>query len=103
MARPATSRRPADRRASRLDRPGRRHVPSNSEPSPAAGSGLAADGSAVPANPVRSTEEEAIAVITPDLFWTLLPPADREQLGLRLSRLVLKAVRPSALRAEEDV
>jgi hypothetical protein len=56
----------------------------------------------VPATPVRPAEEEAVAVVTPDLFWTLLPPADREQLGLRLSRLVLKAVRPSALQAEED-
>jgi hypothetical protein len=26
------------------------------------------------------------------VFWGLLPPAERERLGLRLSRLVLKAV-----------
>jgi hypothetical protein len=30
--------------------------------------------------------------MTPTAFWALLPPADRERLGLRLSRLVLKAV-----------
>ena len=26
-------------------------------------------------------------------FWALLPPAERERFGLRLSRLVLRAVR----------
>jgi hypothetical protein len=31
--------------------------------------------------------------MTPDLLWSLLPAADREQFGLRLSRLVLRAVR----------
>ena len=31
--------------------------------------------------------------MTPDAFWSLLPPADRERFGLRLSRLVLRAVR----------
>jgi hypothetical protein len=40
--------------------------------------------------------------VTPDAFWTLLPPADRERLGLRLSRLVLKAVRPPVPHPEED-
>jgi hypothetical protein len=38
--------------------------------------------------------------VTPDAFWTLLPPADRERFGLRLSRLVLRAVR--APDPEED-
>jgi hypothetical protein len=56
----------------------------------------------VPATPARPAEEEAADVVTPDSFWALLPPADRERLGLRLSRLVLKAVRPPAPRAEED-
>jgi hypothetical protein len=102
MARPATSRRPAGRRTRRLDRPTRRHVPRDSERSPAGGSGLAADGAPVPATPVRSAEEEAADAVTPDLFWALLPPADRERLGLRLSRLVLKAVRPPTPRVEED-
>jgi hypothetical protein len=103
MARPATPRRPADRRTSCLDRPGRRHVPRDPEPSPAVGSGLAADGPPLPATPVRSAEEEPIAVVTPDSFWTLLSPADRERLGLRLSRLVLKAVRTPAPHPAEDV
>jgi hypothetical protein len=31
--------------------------------------------------------------MTPLAFWALLPPADRERFGLRLSRLVLRAVR----------
>ncbi len=34
--------------------------------------------------------------MTPAAFWALLPTADRERLGLRLSQLVLKAVRPPA-------
>ena len=33
--------------------------------------------------------------MTPDGFWALLPDADRERFGLRLSRLVLRAVRPN--------
>jgi hypothetical protein len=31
--------------------------------------------------------------VTPGAFWALLPDADRERFGLRLSRLVLRAVR----------
>jgi hypothetical protein len=38
--------------------------------------------------------------MTLDVFWALLPAADREQFGLRLSRLVLRAVRITD--AEED-
>jgi len=38
--------------------------------------------------------------VTPDVFWALLPAADRERFGLRLSRLVLRAVRSHD--AEED-
>jgi hypothetical protein len=56
----------------------------------------------VPATAVRSAEEGPLAVVSPASFWTLLPPADRERLGLRLSRLVLKAVRPPASHSEED-
>ena len=102
MARPATPRRQADRRTSRLDRPARRHLPRDPASPPVAGSGAAADGSPVPATPGRSVQEEASEVVTPDSFWTLLPPADRERLGLRLSRLVLKAVRPPVPHPEED-
>lgn len=103
MARPATPRRPADRRTGRLDRPGRRHVPLDLGSSPAAGSGPAADGPPLPATAVHPVEEEPAAVVTPASFWALLPAADRERLGLRLSRLVLKAVRPPAPHSEEDV
>ena len=39
--------------------------------------------------------------MTLDVFWALLPAADREQFGLRLSRLVLRAVRTTG--TEEDV
>jgi hypothetical protein len=38
--------------------------------------------------------------MTPEGFWALLPPADRERFGLRLSRLVLRAVRSPD--SEED-
>ena len=42
------------------------------------------------------------APVTPAAFWALLPPAERERLGLQLSRLVLKAVRPPMPTPEED-
>jgi hypothetical protein len=38
--------------------------------------------------------------MTLDGFWALLPDADRERFGLRLSRLVLRALRPPD--TEED-
>jgi hypothetical protein len=38
--------------------------------------------------------------MTPDVLWALLPAADREQFGLRLSRLVLRAARTTD--TEED-
>jgi hypothetical protein len=38
--------------------------------------------------------------MTPDDFWALLPAADREQFGLRLSRLVLRAVRITVARED---
>lgn len=40
--------------------------------------------------------------MTPAAFWALLPTAERERLGLQLSRLVLKAVRPPATIPGED-
>jgi hypothetical protein len=38
--------------------------------------------------------------MTLDTFWALLPAADRDRFGQRLSRLVLRAVRPPG--PEED-
>jgi hypothetical protein len=102
MARPATPRRPADRRTGRLDRSAQRHIPRDSEPTSAPGSEPAADGAPVPTAPVHPAEEAANALVTPNSFWALLPAADRERLGLRLSRLVLKAVRPPTFHSEED-
>jgi hypothetical protein len=102
MARPATPRRKADHRTSRLDRPSRRHDSLNPKPPAAAGSGPAAAGSRLPATPVPSIEEEAASVVKPDSFWALLPPAERERFGLRLSRLVLKAARTLEPNSEED-
>jgi hypothetical protein len=103
MARSATPRGPADCRTGRLDRPGRRHVPLDLGTSPAPGSGHVADGPPLPATAVYPVKEEPTAVVTPDSFWALLPAADRERFGLRLSRLVLKAVRPPAPHFEEEV
>jgi len=40
-------------------------------------------------------------IVTPDSFWALLPSADRDRLGLRLSRLILKAVRPPIPHSED--
>jgi hypothetical protein len=47
----------------------------------------------VPAAPDHPTGLSPAEGVTPDAFWALLPPADRERFGLRLSRLVLRAVR----------
>jgi hypothetical protein len=46
----------------------------------------------VPAAPVHSSGPSSTDGVMPDGFWALLPPADRELFGLRLSRLVLRAV-----------
>lgn len=40
--------------------------------------------------------------MTPDACWALLPAADRERFGLRLSRLVLRAIRTPDPSTEED-
>ena len=93
MARPATARRPAVGRTGLLDRPTRRYLPADpGSPTPAVPS-PAADGPAVPATPGRPIDPPPAAGVTPDAFWALLPAADRERFGLRLSRLVLRAVR----------
>jgi hypothetical protein len=52
------------------------------------------------ATTVHPFEEGTIAEVTLTACWTLLPSAERERLGLRLSRLVLKAIRP--LDSKED-
>jgi hypothetical protein len=100
MARPATARRPALGRAGLLDRPARRYLPAEPGPSPAAGSRPAPDGTAVPATPDHPIDPSSAASVTLDAFWALLPAADRERFGMRLSRLVLRAVR--APNPEED-
>jgi hypothetical protein len=99
MARPATARRPAGGRSGLLDRPVRRYLPDNPGSSAPAGPRPSADGPIVSAAPARPIGPSADGV-TPDLLWALLPAAAREQFGLRLSRLVLRAVRTPD--AEED-
>jgi len=54
----------------------------------------AAAGPGLPAPPDRPADQAAADAVTPAAFWALLPAADRDRLGLRLSQLVLKAVRP---------
>jgi hypothetical protein len=94
MARLATARRPADRRTGGLDRPSRRFLPADTGRPAPAGPRPAADGSALSAAPTQTIEPTpAEAGLSPDAFWALLPAAEREQFGVRLSRLVLKAAR----------
>jgi hypothetical protein len=47
----------------------------------------------VPTTPVRPIAPSPAEGVTHDGFWALLPAADRERFGLRLSRLELRAVR----------
>ena len=100
MARPATARRTAGNRTGLLDRPARRYLPDHPGPSAAPGPRPAVDGPALPAAQARPIGPTPPDGVTPDVLWALLPAADREQFGLRLSRLVLRAVRTPD--AEED-
>jgi hypothetical protein len=100
VARSATARRPARCLTIALDRPARQHLPIDREPTIAPGSGPAAAGPVVSASPIGAAHEEALIELSPTTFWALLPMAERERLGLRLSRLVLKALYPLAL--QED-
>ena len=93
MARLATARRPADGGTGRLDRPARRYFPADPGPPTPAGPRLALDGPALPATPAHQINPSTAVGMTPEAFWALLPAADRERFGLRLSRLVLRAVR----------
>lgn len=97
MARPATPRRPAGYRTGSLDRSARRHVPTDLEPAHPRGSSPAGADAVLPTAP---RDEAAAAEVTPDGCWARLPAAERDRLGLRLSRLVLKALRPPDV--EED-
>jgi hypothetical protein len=47
----------------------------------------------VPATPAHQIDPSTADGMTAGGFWALLPAADRERFGLRLSRLVLRAVR----------
>ncbi len=93
MARPATARRTAVGRTGLLDRSARRNLPAYPGSPTPAGPSPAGDGEALPATPNRPIDPPPAAGVTPDAFWALLPAADRERFGLRLSRLVLRAVR----------
>ena len=101
MARPATARRPAGRRPGRLDRPAQRQGPHNVESLPAPGQ--VSPGNDIPmSTPSPSSAESPPPDLTPDTCLALLPTAEREQLQLRLSRLVLKAARVASPDAEEN-
>src|SRR4051794_20955006 len=93
MARPATARRAAVGRTGLLDRPARRYLPADPGSPAPAGPRPAADGPDLPSPSDRPIVTPPAAGVTPDAFWALLPAADRERFGLRLSRLVLRAVR----------
>jgi hypothetical protein len=102
MARPATARWSADGRPVRLDRPARRDLPADPGPPAPAGRRPAPDGPAMPATPVYPIDSASPANVTPGALWALLPAGDRERFGLRLSRLVLRAVRAPDPGPEED-
>ena len=93
MARLATARRPADRRTGGLDRPSRRFLPADTGRPAPAGSRPAADGPTLPGAPTQAIEPTPAEGLNPDAFWALLPAAEREKFGVRLSRLVLRAAR----------
>jgi hypothetical protein len=90
----ATARRSTGRNAGSLDRPARRHISTVLKSIAAAGSGVATAGPIVSASPPRALDERTNPEMTPTRCWALLPEAERERLGLRFSRLVLKALRP---------
>jgi hypothetical protein len=52
----------------------------------------------MPRTPASPTADD----MTPGESWALLPAAERERLGLRLSRLVLRAVRTSEGEPREE-
>jgi hypothetical protein len=56
----------------------------------------------VPATPAYPIDPASLADVTPGVLWALLPADDRERFGLRLSRLVLRAVRAPDPGPEED-
>src|SRR4051812_28710041 len=102
MARPATARRTSDGRARRLDRPTRRCLPNDPGHTSAVGPCPSPDGDSVPAATERALDQAPPAGVTPEAFWALLPTDERERFGLRLSRLVLRAVRcPDPCTAED--
>jgi hypothetical protein len=99
MARPATARWPAGGRTGLLDRPAHRYLPDDTGSTAASGQRPPADGpvvSAAQTHPIEPSTDD----VKPDVLWALLPTADREKFGLRLSRLVLRAVRTTD--TEED-
>jgi hypothetical protein len=57
----------------------------------------------VPAAPDPALDQTPPADVTPEAFWALLPANERERFGLRLSRLVLRAVRCPDPSTEEDL
>jgi hypothetical protein len=90
----ATARRPTGHNTGPLDRLTRRHISTALEPITAAGSGTAPAGPIVSPSSPRALDERTNSEMTPPGCWALLPEAERELLGLRFSRLVLKALRP---------
>lgn len=103
MARPATARRTTDGRTRRLDRPARRYLPGDPATPSAAGQCPSPDGDDVPTAPDPAIVSTPPAGVTPEAFWALLPADQRERFGLRLSRLVLRAVRCPDTSTKEDV
>lgn len=102
MARPTTVRRAALDRTGHCNRSGHRSVPHDDGAAAAPGASSPRDDSVVPAASDQPIDQAAIAEMTPTAYWALLPAAERDRLGVRLSRLVLKAVRPPITTFTED-
>jgi hypothetical protein len=103
MARPATAQRATDGRTSRLDRPARRYLPEDPGTPSVVGQCPSPDGDDVPTASGPALNPTPADAVTPEAFWALLPADERERFGLRLSRLVLRAVRCPNISRKEDV
>jgi hypothetical protein len=95
MARSATPRRPADRRAGQPDRSALRHLCLDEARSTPSGDFSAGDGTTLP-TPPTTPDQEAQALNHEGNPWAALPEADRQRLGRHFSRLLLLAVQSSA-------
>ena len=97
MARSATAQRNSRGRTRKLDRSATRHIATTPTPPTDISADAHGDEPPVP-SPSQNVEESFVVIDTP---WALLPTTEQEQFGLRISRLILKAVRVRSFVIEE--